>query len=65
MQLKKGRTLLRWSKIIRKIDVNEQNSEKSLVLDLLLNNGFKAYNISTLAYHAALLISMDRYKRND
>ena len=42
MQLKKRCTLLRQNKIIRKMNVSENSSEKFLVLDLLLSNGFKA-----------------------
>ena len=43
------------------MNVSENNSEKFLVLDLLLSNGFKAQNIPTLACHVALSIGMDIY----
>ena len=42
MQLKERCTSLRLSKIINKMNASENNSEKFLVLDLLLSNGFKA-----------------------
>ena len=43
-----------------KKNASEKNSEKFLVLDLLLSNGFKAYNILTLVCHVLLSTSMDR-----
>ena len=54
--------LLRGSKIIRKINVSKNNSERFLVLHLLLNDGFKELNIPTLAFHVTLSIGMDIYK---
>ena len=45
------------------MNVSENNSEKCLVLDLILSNGFKAQNIPTLACHVALSIGMDKRKR--
>ena len=42
------------------MNVSGKNSEKLMVLDLLLSNGFKAYNIQTLACHVALSIDMYR-----
>ena len=47
------------------MNVSENNSEKLLVIDLLLSNGFKAQNIPNLTCHVTLSISMNRYKRND
>ena len=47
------------------MNVSESNSEKFLVLDLLPSNGFKAWNIPTLACHATLSMGMDIYKWND
>ena len=44
------------------MNVSENNFKKFLVLDLLLNNGFKVKNVPTLACHVALSIGMDIYK---
>ena len=45
---------------MRKMNVSGKNSEKLMVLDLLLSSGFKAYNIPTLACQVALSIDMYR-----
>ena len=60
MHLEKRLTLIRQSKIMRKMNVSGKNSEKLMVLDLLLSSGFKAYNIPTLACQVALSIDMYR-----
>ena len=47
------------------MNVSEKNSDKFMLLDLLLSSGFKAYNTPTLACHVTLSIGMGRYKGND
>ena len=47
---------------MREINVGVNNSERFLVLDLLLSNVYKAQNIPTFACHVTLSIGMNRLK---
>ena len=51
------------STIIPKRMLSEKHFEKFLVLNLLLSNVFKSWNVPTIVFHVALSVGRDREKK--